>query len=100
MNNAIFYSVFCATSLLFFLPSLWARFAFSGEKYSYRKSITATTYNGVFFFIHLNFIKNSELPFMGEIEPDTIGWVSFAMLFLYMYAIPTERNIKPWGLSK
>lgn len=50
-------------------------------------------YNGIFIFIHLNFIQNGELPFIGDTDIEIIGWVSFAMLFLYMYALPTKRNL-------
>ena len=94
MNNAAFYTLFCTLSLLFFLPSLWARLCWSGGSYTERKSTITMIYNGTFIFVHLNFIRNRELPFVGEVNPDTIGWVSFGMLFLYMYALPTERNIK------
>lgn len=100
MNNAIFYFTFCFLSVLLYLPSLWARFTFSGEKYTDNKSLIAKTYNGIFFFIHLNFIQNEQLPFIGNINPDTIGWVSLAMAILYMYALPTRRDIKLWSFKK
>ncbi|MCQ3002112.1 hypothetical protein NLO98_20385 [Pseudomonas syringae] len=100
MSDILFYGIFCLISLLLFLPSLWARFAYSGAKFTNKKSSIATAYNGILIFIHLNFIKNDTLPFIGEKDPEIIGWVSFAMLFLYIYALPTERNIKPWFFGR
>jgi len=88
MNNFALHAVFCILSLVFFLPSLWARLAFSGEQYTEKKSTLTMIYNGMFIFLHLNFIQNGELPFIGETDTEIIGWVSFAMLFLYMYALP------------
>lgn len=90
----IFYAAFCVLSLLLFIPSLWARFNFSGENYTDKKSLIAKTYNVTLFVIHLNFIQNDQLPFIGDIKADTIGWVSLVMAILYMYALPTRRDIR------
>ncbi|WP_122666077.1 hypothetical protein [Pseudomonas viridiflava] len=100
MNNTVFYITFTCFSFLLFLPSLWARFNFSGKKYTDNKSLIAKIYNSALFFIHLNFIQNEQLPFIGNIKSETIGWVSLVMAILYMYALPTRRNIKAWGFKK
>lgn len=100
MNNTVFYITFTCFSLLLFLPSLWARFNFSGEKYTDNKSLISKIYNSTLFFIHLNFIQNEQLPFIGSIKSETIGWVSLIMAILYIYALPTRRNIKAWSFKK
>ncbi|SQG00095.1 Uncharacterised protein [Paucimonas lemoignei] len=94
MSDAFCYTTYCTLTLLFYLPSLWARFNYSGEKYSSNSSLIARTYNATLFFIHLNFIQNEQLPFIEHKDPDPIGWISFAMLILYINTLPTRRHIK------
>lgn len=89
-----FYILYLPITALLFLPSIWARFNFSGENYTDKKSLIAKTYNVTLFVIHLNFIQNDQLPFIGDIKADGIGWVSFVMAILYMYALPTRRDIR------
>ncbi len=93
MSDAHFYTIFCILSVLFLLPSLWARFNCSGAQYSDNKALIVRIYNATLFFIHLNFIQNEQLPFIGHKDPNPTGWISFAMLILYIHALPTRRTI-------
>lgn len=96
MNDIIFNSAFTVASILLYIPSLWARASFSGTDFSRNKLWGTMLYNYIFMFIHFDFVKNSQLPFIGQREESSIEWLSFFMIFAYLYALPSERNLKRW----
>lgn len=100
MGNAIIYLTFTLMSIAFYLPSLWARSAFSGKNFSTVKFWAVMTYNIFFIYLHMRFIEKEKLPFHGTQDSSTLGWISFALIFAYASssAVPWER--KPWFARK
>ncbi|QVE15991.1 hypothetical protein [Pseudomonas cichorii] len=92
--------LFIALSILFYLPSLWARSAFSGKNFSTVKFWSVMAYNIFFIYLHMRFIEKEKLPFYGTQDSSTLGWISFALIFAYASssAVPWER--KPWFAQK
>ncbi|UVJ43938.1 hypothetical protein NVV94_26060 [Pseudomonas sp. LS1212] len=96
MTDVFFYTGFTFFSILFYLPSFWARFAFSGSRFSIAKFWGVTAYNFIFMFIHMDFINTRNIPLVGEKDNSVIGWLSFFMLFAYSFSIPTPWERRRW----
>lgn len=96
MSDTVFYITFILFSILFYLPSFWARFAFSGSQFSAARFWGVLIYNFIFMFIHMKFIKTSSIPFIGEKDNHVLGWFSFFMLFAYSFSTPASWERKRW----
>lgn len=94
MSSLTFNFLFMTGCVVFYLPSLWAKFAFGGEKYTQTKSVIAILYALFFTYAHWRFAETGNLPFLGVYEPEPMGWVSLFMVLAYAYALPSEKNSK------
>ncbi len=92
MSEAAFILLFIILSAAFYLSSLYLKFACSGKKFSNKKLYFTMVYNFAFLFLHMNHAKNGELPLIGKTNISTIEWISFFMLFLYLFVLPSEHN--------
>ncbi|KPG98215.1 hypothetical protein AEQ67_12705 [Pseudomonas sp. RIT-PI-q] len=97
MNNAVFYIGFTFCSCLFYFPSLWASYKFSGRNFTVFRFWGVMTYNVVLIFVHVRFIKEGYVPVIGEQDNSGIGWLSFFFVFAYAYAIPFPWKSKCWS---
>lgn len=100
MNTLFFYTAFTFFSILFYLPSLWARYAFSGRNFSAVKFWCVMIYNVMFISFHIDFVEKKHIPFIGERDNSVIGWLSFFLIFAYGYAIPVNWKITCWFSRK
>lgn len=89
-------TIYLLAVILFYLPSFWARYAFSGKKYSTGKYFTTMSYNLFFGIIHIDFLRKGTLPFIGSLDNSTLGWLSLAALIAYAFSLPDERARTPW----
>lgn len=94
MSDVYFYVTYALLTLLFYIPSLWARFEWSGAGFSKLKFYSLLAYNVFFVYVYMKYVKYGSLPFIGEREDPFLGWVSFAMIFLYMFSMPVTWERK------
>ncbi len=92
MSETLSILLFIILSAAFYLSSLHLKFSCSGERFSNKKLYGAMLYNFIFIFIHMNHAKNGELPIIGKTNISSIEWVSFFMLFAYLFVLPSEQN--------
>ncbi len=94
MNSTGFNILFASGCILLYLPSLWAKFTFSGRHHTRAKFFIAFSYNLLISHFHWRFVETGNLPFLGVYEPEPMGWLSLFMVLAYAYALPSERNSK------
>ncbi|WP_421523376.1 hypothetical protein [Pseudomonas yamanorum] len=94
MSDVYFYLTYALVTLLFYIPSLLARFRWSGSGFSKLKFFGVLVYNILFVYVHMKYVKYGYLPFFGEREDPVLGWVSFVMIFLYMFSMPVTWERK------
>lgn len=99
MNGVLLYSGFVFFSIVFYLPSVWARCNWSGENVTPLKFWSVVLYNCVFAYVHMSFMKFGELVFIGFVDNSVLGWFSFLMLLLFMFTGPVSRPVN-CGFSK
>jgi hypothetical protein len=78
-------------SLIFYLPTFWAIYAFSGVKYSDGKLGLVVAYNTIFIMIHIAFSATGKLPFSGKLDNLAVSWLPYFMIDLHFFSVPT-----PW----
>lgn len=87
----ISYILFPVLSLTFYLPTLWAMYAFSGIKYSNEKLFWVVVYNTTLIMTHIAFSATGQLPFIGNLENLAVSWLPYFMIGLHFFSVPT-----PW----
>lgn len=85
------YILFPLFSFIFYLPTLWAMYAFSGIKYSNEKLFLVVAYNTILIMIHIAFSATGQLPFIGKLDNLAVSWLPFFMIGLHAFSVPT-----PW----
>lgn len=100
MSNFIFYPLFVLITVLLYWPSYWAYFAFSGRNFSPFKFWGVGIYNVLFGSIHVLFVQDSTLPFMGRVDNSVMGWLSLVMIFVYAFTLPANWERKRWFSRK
>ncbi|KTC16178.1 hypothetical protein AO391_12330 [Pseudomonas marginalis ICMP 9505] len=83
-------------TVLLYWPSYWAYFAFSGKRFSPLKFWGVIVYNILFGSIHVFFVQDGTLPFMGQVDNSVMGWVSLVMIFVYSFSLPADWERKRW----
>lgn len=94
MSNFIFYPAFVLITGLMYWPSYWAYFAFSGRNFSPFKFWVMGIYNVLLGSIHVFFVQDSTLPFMGRVDNAVMGWISLVMIFAYAFTLPANWERK------
>jgi hypothetical protein len=92
MSNAEICAIFLIFTILFYLPTICARYRFSGAAFSPLKLWGVMTYNIVCGYYHLKFVAYGTLPSIGEAENSTLGWVSLCMPVIYGLSLPSPKN--------
>lgn len=100
MNNFIFYPVFVLITALLYVPSYWAYFAFSGRNFSPCKFWAVAIYNIFCGSIHVFFVQDGALLFLGRVDNTVMGWISLVMIFVYAFTLPANWDRKSWFSRK
>jgi hypothetical protein len=87
-DKTIAYSLYILFTLTLYSPSLWARFAFSGENFSADKATAALIYNMICSLFHATFLEKGSVLSLGIIDSSAIGWLSFFMIIAHADALP------------
>lgn len=91
MSDNVFYSIFISMSALAYLPALWTKVIFSGDRFTSRKLCIAIVYSFTFVVAYWRYADAGHLPFM-EINDDPImRTLAIIMSLAYIFALPT-----PW----
>ena len=96
--NGVISYIFILLAFMNYLPSLWARFALSGEGFLVEKSTAALVYNIFCAIFHQEFLNDGKFIFLDAIDNSMVGWVSFCMIILHAEAVayPWRRRILLW----
>lgn len=100
MNETAIYVIFLASSIVFYLPALWMRYAWSGQKFTTTKFWASNLYNIFFGYVHMRFIEKNEILFYGHQDSAVLGWFSIVMVLAHACAHTVTRDIKPWYSRK
>ena len=100
MSNFIFYPVFVLITALLYLPSCWAYFAFSGHNFSPYKFWIVSIYNILCGSMHVFFVQDGTLLFLGRVDNSVMGWISLVMIFVYAFTLPVSWERKRWFSRK
>ncbi|WP_147464169.1 hypothetical protein [Pseudomonas syringae group genomosp. 3] len=100
MNEALCLFALLIVSVIFYLPSLYARFLLSGKKLSSTVFWSLLAYNFSFAYIHLDFARNGKLPFFGYMDNSVMGWVSYFFIFAHAFSFPSPPDPKKWVHKK
>jgi hypothetical protein len=87
-HKAIAYTLYILSALALYSPSLWARFAFSGENFTADKATAALIYNMICSLFHSSFLENRSVLSPGIIDSSALGWLSFFMIIAHADALP------------
>ncbi|WP_147461934.1 MULTISPECIES: hypothetical protein [Pseudomonas syringae group] len=94
MNEALCLLALLVASVIFYSPSLYARYLLSGKKLSSTVFWSLLAYNFSFTYIHLDFARNGKLPFLGHMDNSIMGWVSYFFIFAHAFSFPSPPNQK------
>lgn len=96
MNSYLFYVGFVFLSLVCYLPSFWATYAWSGENNSALKFYGVTVVNVFFIFIHVFHAKIGYLPIIDRYTSYSMQWFSFFVALAYMFSVPGAKKKYMW----
>jgi hypothetical protein len=88
LSDVLFYVGYAFFTMLAYLPSLYARYSWSGTGFLKRKFFAMLIYNILCVYVHMKYVKYSCLPVVGEKEDPILGWISFSMIVVYMFSMP------------
>jgi cadmium resistance protein CadD (predicted permease) len=88
--------------ILFFLPAIWIRTAWSGVGFSNSKLLIAAIYNLLLIFIHVKISRDAEIPFLGTLECTIPVWLTFFFVIGHGCCVPSydEKNHLRLGIKK
>ncbi|MGN2411895.1 hypothetical protein [Pseudomonas syringae] len=96
MNNTYIYPIFITASIFLYLPSFWAKRAFSGKNFSKLKFWILMTYNVSLVYLHMRFIQENSLPFYGTQDSSFLGWLSLVLIVAHACSNAGPWDTKPW----
>ena len=100
MSDFIFYPAFVLITVLLYVPSCWAHFAFSGNNFTPFKFWVVAIYNILCGSMHVFFVQYGTLPFLGRVDNSVMGWLSLVMIFFYVFTHPDNWERKRWFSRK
>ncbi|TWR92497.1 hypothetical protein [Pseudomonas saxonica] len=100
MNNVVFYVGFVFFSMLFYLPSFWARFAYSGGGISLLGLLSIAVYNIFFIGVHVLHAKTGYLPVIDKNTSNGAQWFSFFVAMAYVFSLPGAKKKYMWFTRK
>lgn len=96
MNDFVFYVGFVFFSMLFYLPSFWARFAYSGGGISLLGLLSIAVYNIFFIGVHILHAKTGYLPIIDKNTNYGAQWFSFFVAMAYVFSLPGAKKKYMW----
>lgn len=100
INSILIYTIVITLGIIFYLPALWARHAWSGKSFTTIRFWGTNLYNIFFGYLHMRFIEKNELPFYGYQDSSILGWFSIVMILAHACAHTVTWDIKPWFSRK
>lgn len=100
MNEFVFYVGFVFFGLLFYYPSFWATFAWSGDNNSALKFYGLTVVNIFFIFIHIFHAKTGFLPIVDKYTSYSMQWFSFFVALAYVFSLPGAKKKHMWFIRR
>lgn len=92
MSSYLFYVVFVFLSLVCYLPSFWATFAWSGENNSFIRLLGLLMFNIFFIFIHILHAKTGYLPVVDKFTSHGAQWFSLFVAVAYVFSMPGTKK--------
>ena len=96
MNNFVLYVGLVFFSMLFYLPSFWARFACSGGGISWLGLLSIAAYNIFFIGVHVLHAKTGYLPIIDKNTSYVAQWFSFFVAMAYVFSLPGAKKKHMW----
>ena len=91
MNDLYIYSALSCITILFFLPALWVKLTFSGDKFTLSKLCIAVLYNFTFVIVYWRYADEEYLPFIGIKNNEILRALAVIVSLAYIFVLPT-----PW----
>ena len=96
VNDFLLYAGFVFLSVLFYLPSFWVRFAWSGGGISLARFLLVAGYNCFFIVLHVDFAKTGQIPFVGVYNNLAMQWFSFFIVLADVFSMPGAKKKVCW----
>ena len=96
MSGFVFYVGFVFFSVLFYLPSFWESFAWSGESNNFIRLFGLLMFNILFIFIHILHAKTGYLPIVDKHTSYGAHWFSLFVAVAYVFSMPGTKKKYMW----